>query len=129
MALQSDRSLSEILQNIGGNVQEIVRSEIRLAKAEAKEELTKSAKAGSSLASGAALALYALGFLLLAVTFALEIVLPAWLSALIVSAAVGAIAAALISSGIKKMRRVSPTPEKTIGSVKENVQWARDRMK
>ena len=129
MALQTDRSLPEVVQNIIGNIQEIIRSEVRLAKAELKEEAIDSAKAAGMLAAGAVLAFYALGFLLLGVTHLLALVMPLWLAAVIVFVAVGAIAGFLISAGKKRMAAVSPQPRKTIDSVRENVQWAKDQMK
>ena len=38
MAVQTERSFAELLQDIAANVQEIIRSEFRLAKAEVREE-------------------------------------------------------------------------------------------
>lgn len=61
MVLRKHRPLLEILRDISGNVHEIIRSEIWLAKTEAREELAKSAKVAASLGSGAALALYVQG--------------------------------------------------------------------
>ena len=61
MTYQTDRTFSEVLQNIIGNVQNIIRSEIRLAKTEVKEETTKAARATGIVAAGAVLALYSAG--------------------------------------------------------------------
>ena len=121
------RSLSDILSDIISNVQGIVRSEVRLAKAEMQEEGIKAGKAAGIAVSGAVLALYALGFLLLTCFFALELAIAPWLAALIVTAVVGVIAAVLITFGMKRMKRVEPRPEKTIRSIKENLEWAKNQ--
>ena len=127
MATDTERPFSTVIENIVSNVQEIIRSEVRLAKAEIREESGKAGKAARVLGFGALLGLYALGFLLLAGVYALQIVVAAWLAALIVMAIVGGTAAVMISVGVKKMKRVDPRPDKTIHTIKENLQWPRPR--
>ena len=124
---QNNRSMTEVLQDIFANIQEIVRSEFKLAKTEISEQAAKAAKSSAPLGSGIVLALYAFGFMLLAIVYALEMVVAAWLAALIVGAAVGVVAAILISVGRKRLMQVR-MPEKTIISVKENVQWAKNQI-
>lgn len=129
MAMQSERSFAELLQDILANVQEIIRSEFRLAKTEVREEVAKARKSVSTLGAGVVIALYALGFLLLAAVHALQMVMPAWLAALIVGTVVAIIAAALIGIGAKGLKQVNAVPEKTIASVKENVQWVKHQVR
>ena len=62
-----------------------IRSEFRLAKTEIREEAVVAGKAATIAGSGAVLALYAGGFLLLACVYALQLVVAAWLAALIVT--------------------------------------------
>lgn len=121
------RSFPEVLQDIVGNIQDILRSEIRLAKTEMKEQAGMAGKAAGILGAGALLAAYALCFLLAAGALALATVLPPWLAALIVGAGSGLIGAVLIQVGRKKMKRVEPAPRRAIDSVKENLQWAKER--
>lgn len=124
---QNNRSMTDVLQDIVANIQEIVRSEFRLAKTEINEEAAKAAKSSAPLGSGIVLSLYAFGFILLAIVYALEIVVAAWLAALIVGVAVAVVAAILISVGRKRLKQVR-MPGKTIVSVKENVQWAKNQI-
>ena len=51
-----ERPMTEVLKDIIGNVQEMVRSEVRLARVELREEASKTARAGAMLAAGACLA-------------------------------------------------------------------------
>jgi uncharacterized membrane protein YqjE len=126
MRENEERSISDVLQDIFGNVQDIVRSEVRLAQAEIKTEAAKTARAAKSLVAGAVLALYAGGLLLIALVYALAMVLQPWLAALVVGAFVAVVAAALISIGKGRLREVHK-PEKTIKSVKEDVQWLKNQ--
>jgi uncharacterized membrane protein YqjE len=126
MPRDDDRSISDVLQDIFGNVQEIVRSEVRLAQAEIKTEAGKTVRAAKSLIIGGVLALYAGGLVLIAAVYALAMVLQPWLAALIVGAVVAMIAAALISTGQGRLRGVHK-PEKTIRTVKEDVQWLKNQ--
>jgi uncharacterized membrane protein YqjE len=121
--------MAEVLQDIVANIQEIFRSEFRLAKAEIHEETTKIARSSVPLGIGLLLGLYALGFLLLAVVHGLALVVDAWLAALIVGVAVLVISLALVSVGRKRLKQVKVVPEKTIGTVKENVQWAKNQIR
>lgn len=127
--IQNGRSMGEILQSIIADVQEIVRSEFRLARAEVQEEAAKVARSGIPLIVGLLLGLYALGFALLAAVHALSIVVAAWLAALIIGFVVGVVSLILISVGRNRLKGVKVVPKKTIGTMKENVQWARNQIR
>ena len=60
-----DRSVGEILKDTVSNVQDIIRSEVQLAKVETKEELRKAGGAGMMFGVAAVFGLYAVGFCLL----------------------------------------------------------------
>lgn len=125
----SERSFADVLEDIIGNVQRMIRSEVRLAKAEIQEESIKAGKASGLAGSGVVLAIYALGFLFLTCLFALEIAVTPWLAALIMTVLIGSTAAALLRVGIKRIKQVHPRPDKTITSVKENLEWAKNQVK
>jgi uncharacterized membrane protein YqjE len=126
---QNGRSMAEVLQDIVGNIQEIFRSEFRLAKAEISKETTKAARSSVPLGIGLVLALYAFGFILLAIVHALSAVVDAWLASLIVGVAVLVVSVILVSVGRKRLQQVKVVPEKTIGTMKENVQWAKHQIR
>jgi uncharacterized membrane protein YqjE len=126
---QTQRSVPEVLQDIVGNLQEIIRSEFRLAKTELKEEAAKAAKPAASFGVGLVMGFYGIGFLLLASVYGLSTVMAGWLAALLVGTILAIVAIALMSSSGKKLKRVNPTPDKTIQSIEENVQWAKHQIK
>jgi uncharacterized membrane protein YqjE len=120
-------TIAGLLQEIVSNIQNIIRSEVRLAKAEIREDATSMARAAGMLVAGAVLGIYALGILLLFVVYALRGPLPDWAAALIVGIAVAAIAGILVMVGLKKIKSVNPAPEQTIDSIKEDVQWVKQQ--
>jgi hypothetical protein len=126
---QAQRSFPEVLQDIVGNLQEIIRSEFRLAKTELKEEAAEAAKPAATFGVGLVLGFYGIGFLLLAAVYGLSTVMAGWLAALLVGTVLAIVAIALMSSSGKKLKRVNPTPDKTMRSLEENVQWAKHPIK
>jgi hypothetical protein len=121
MAALRERSLADVLQDIIANVQDIVRSELRLASVEIRQELVKAARAGKVAAAGGVLALFALAFLLLAAVYALSLVLPPWLAALTVAVVLAITGLILISAGTKRLKLVHLKPEKTVASIRETL--------
>jgi uncharacterized membrane protein YqjE len=111
-----ERPITEIFRDIVGNVQEMVRSEVRLARVEMREEASKAARAGAMLAAGAVLAITAGVFLLVCIAQLLDMVMPDWAAALIMAIALGIPAAILVSKGRQRLH--VPMPEKTIENVK-----------
>ncbi len=123
----TETPFATLLEDAFANVQEIIRSEVRLAKAEAKQEAAKAARAGVVLGGGIVFALFALGFLLWTAVYALWTVWPAWLAALVVGVFLAIIGGAAIAVGRTKMRDVNVPPSRTVESVKENLEWAKHR--
>ncbi len=121
--MANEKPLSEIVRDVMGDFQEIVRSEVRLAKTEVREEAGKAANAAKMAAAGGLLALYALGLLLLSLVWALQLEMSAWASALLVGGVLAVISVVMLNVGRKRMKTVSIKPERTIDSVKENLQW------
>jgi uncharacterized membrane protein YqjE len=129
MTTQNGRSVPEVLQDIVGNIEEIIRSEFRLAKAEVREEASKAAPPLKMIVIGAGIGFYALGFLLFTLVMGLATVVATWLAALIVGAVLGLIALVLITTASKRFKQVNAVPERTIETMKENVQWAKNQIK
>jgi uncharacterized membrane protein YqjE len=124
-----DRSFADVLHDIVGNVQEIVRAEVRLAKAEFSEEARKAKPVGFWIAIGAVFGLGAVMIGLLAAVYGLSVVMPNWAAAISVSLASGVIAALAARTGLACLMRIDPTPDKTIRSLKENVEWSKQQLK
>jgi uncharacterized membrane protein YqjE len=125
MRAQSERSVPEVLQDIIGNVQEILRSEVQLAKTELKEEAAEAATPVITIGVGLVLAAYAVGLLLLAAVFGLTTIMAAWSAALLVGAVAAIIAVLLINMGLGGLKRINMKSERLIASLQENVRWVK----
>ena len=123
-----ERSITDVLQDIVGNVQDIVRSEVRLAKGELLDELAKLKAAAPLLIVGAVTGILATLFLMWAAVYALALVLPMWAAVLIVAVLLAIVGGATLSAGMKRLMKIDP-PKRTIASMKENVQWAKQQIK
>jgi hypothetical protein len=119
-------STAELVKELSREVSQLVREEIALAKAEMTQK-GKKAGIGAGMLSGAAvLGLAAVGGLMATLILLLDLVMPAWLAALIATVVYGAVAAVLAIRGKERITDAAPpAPEQTIESVKEDVQWAK----
>jgi len=123
-----DHSIGELVKELATETSTLVRQEIDLAKAEMTDRGKRAGKGAGMLGAGAVVALLALGALTAGLIAALDLAMPTWLAALIVTAVYGAIAGVLVQTGRKKVEEAAPpVPEETIESVKEDVQWAKSR--
>ena len=127
--LAGDRPLSDVLQSIVRNVQEIVRSEVRLAKTEIREEAVKAKSAALFLGVGAVIAIFAVLFLLLTILYVLALVMPSWAAAVIMGALLAVAASVMLMTGLRRLKLIHPTPERTVETIKENVVWAKQHTK
>jgi uncharacterized membrane protein YqjE len=108
-------------------VREILRAEVRLARAEVREEARQAGEAAVVGGAGILFLVFGLNFLLWALVWALAPNMPVWMASLIVAAVAVAAGAALVFAGKKKIQEIEP-PTKTRQSLKENVEWAKTRM-
>jgi uncharacterized membrane protein YqjE len=125
-----DRSTSELLRELSQQTTALVRQEIDLAKAEIGEK-GKQAGIGAGMFGGAGLfGAGAFAALTAAIIAALDLAMPLWLAALIVTVAYGIVTAVLAQRGKQKVQEAGPpVPEQTKDSMKEDVQWAKTRAK
>lgn len=119
------QSLSDLLGEVTGDLQTLFRQEIALAKAEVREEAVKTGKA-SGMLGGAALAGYLTVLMLsLAAVFGLAELIGLGWAALVIAVLWAIAGTVLFVMGRNRMREVSPTPERTIETLKEDAQWAK----
>lgn len=119
------RSLGEIVSDVAQDLSTLMKQELELAKTEMKEE-AKTAGKGAGLLGGAGVAGHIfLIFLSLTATFALDLVMPLWAAALIVTVVWAIIAAVLAASGRSALKKAQPQLPKTQQTLKEDAEWAR----
>jgi putative superfamily III holin-X len=122
-----DRSASEIVQDVMRDVGDVVRGEVRLAKAEVSEKVSKAGKAGGFFGAAALCGIMGFACLTLAAVAALALKLPVWAAAVIVAVFLMIVAGAAYAVGKSKMKDVKPVPERTVQTIKDDIQWAKHR--
>lgn len=117
-----DPTLGALVHDLSTQIPELVRSEIRLAQAEMTQK-GKRAGIGLGLFSAAGLlAFFGLATLITTAVLALDLVLPAWLAALIVGVVLLLVAAGLGMGGKNKVTDATPAkPERAVEGLKEDV--------
>jgi Putative Actinobacterial Holin-X, holin superfamily III len=120
-----DRSLGQLMTEMTGEVSQLMRAEIDLAKAEIKEEAGKAAKAGAVLGTGGMFALLAVILLSFAAAWGLAAAIPDGFAFMIIGVAYGLIATVCFVIGRNRLRDVNPVPQETVETIKEDVQWAK----
>ena len=124
----SQASVGELVKQLSEQTRRLARQEVELAKAELAAK-GKRAGIGAGMFGGAgAFGFYALGALAATAILGLATAVAAWLAALIVTAVLGAVAGVLALQGKTKVEQATPpVPEQATESVKEDVQWAKNR--
>lgn len=121
-----ERPIGELLKQLANETATLVRQELDLAKTEMREKAGKAGPGFGMWGAAGATALLSAGALTAFLILALDGVMPNWLAALIVGLVYAAVAGVLYVTGKHRVEEAgSPVPEKTIETVKEDVQWAK----
>lgn len=114
-----DASVGELISELAGDFSTLMRKELELAKAEIKTEVGKAGK-GAGMLGGAGYAGLMLGvFASLTLMYLLDLAMPTWVAALIVTVLWGIAGYLLLQSGRKQLKTVHPTPTQTVETLKE----------
>lgn len=119
--------VGQLMSKVAEDLSQLMRSELALAKLEVKDEAAKTGKAGAVLGGAVLAAWLTLLFASLALMYTLDALMPIGWAALIVAALWGVAAAVLAVTGRNRIRQVNPVPERTMETVKEDVQWLQNR--
>ena len=128
-ALREDRSIGELFGQLTQDMTLLVRQEIQLARVEMSDKISKvttnviSVAAGGFVAYLGGLALVAA--LILAIRDLANISLA--VSALIVGAVLAIIGYVMLQRGMKELKRVDLSPRRTVETLKDDVQWAKEQ--
>ena len=126
---EPDTSMSQLISGIVGDAQDLVRKEIALARQEVREELDAAKNAGIKL--GIAGAVLAVGGLLVVLALAQGIAdlfnWPAWAGYALVGVILAIAGGILLSAAQRQIKNIHPVPERTVETMKENVEWIKDR--
>ena len=101
----------------------MIHSEVQLARTELVGDVARLGKAAGFLIAGGLIAYLGVALVLVAIMFALGSLVPLWLAALIVGVVVLLVGAVLARVGYKRLTSLNPLPERTIETLREDVEW------
>ncbi len=118
----STASTGELVQRLSAQLSELVRRELDLARTELATK-GKRAGAGAGLAgAGGVVALFGVGALIASAIAGLALVVPVWLSALIVGVVLLLVAGVLGLVGRSRLQEATPpVPEQAVRGVQDDV--------
>jgi uncharacterized membrane protein YqjE len=122
------QGIGSLLSGLLRDLQEMMRGEVALARAEIKEDVSSVTKGATSMAIAAVFALTGFVFLMLGLTYLLNIWMRMWVAAGIVGLVLLVIGGILLMSAKKKLSATSLKPTQTIDSLKETKSWAQQQM-
>lgn len=122
-------SIGELLSGLVGDLQQLIRGEVELAKTEIKEDVGQAARAGQMLGVALMFGLVGLTVFMLGVAVYLEKWLDDWQALGLVGLILLIIAAIAAITGRNHLRASAMTPERTVESLKEDKEWASQQVK
>ena len=126
---QQERSIGELFGQLSQDMTLLVRQEIQLARTEMSEKLSRLATNLVSVAAGGFVAylggLALVAALILAIRDLANISLA--VSALIVGAILAIVGYVMLQRGLKELKRVDLSPRRTVETLKDDVQWAKEQ--
>jgi uncharacterized integral membrane protein len=125
----SDRSVKEIIDALRPQLQELVNKQVELARTELVPVGRQAGIAVGLLVTGAVFLFVFLIFLAFTGVYVLNLFLPLWASALIVSGILLLIGGILAGTGANVLRRLDPKPHRTIRTLQQNVNWLKGQFR
>ena len=127
-AAAAEHSTAELVKQVTEQVSVLVRDELKLAQLEMSGKAKQAGKGAGLLGGGGLVALYGVACLIACVIIAISHSLQAWLSALIVGAALLAVAGVLAALGRGHLKKATPpVPTEAVDSVKTDVAEIKER--
>lgn len=127
-ALREERSVGELFGQLTQDLALLLRQEAQLAKTEVQAKVSRATSDLVSLAAGGIVAL--IGALALTAAVILLLVDPVgldpWLAALLVGALLAGIGYFMLQGGLRDLKQIDPAPRRTVESIKEDIQVAKE---
>jgi hypothetical protein len=123
-----DRSLGELLGDLGTQVTTLVRKEIELARTEVTDRASAAGRDAAMVGLGGAL-VYAgvLGLMAAVVLGLIEAGVEPWIAALLVGVIVAAVGGALVARGRSGLTTTELKPRRTIETLQDDAEWLKEK--
>jgi uncharacterized membrane protein YqjE len=127
--VREERSIGELFGELTQDMTLLVRQEVQLARVELEQKASRIAGALTTVGTGGfvayvgALALAAGLILLLADLAGID----AWISSLIVGGVLAIAGYVMLQGGLRRLKQTDLTPRRTVETLKDDVQWAKEQ--
>lgn len=118
--------LGDLVGGLASDIQDLVRGEIALGRAELEQKLDRVIMAAIWLLGGALLAFAGLVVVLQGVAAILALMMPVWLALLIVGVIIVGVGAAFGKSGLAMMSLKTLTPDRTVANLQKDAQLLKE---
>ena len=118
--------LGEVLGSLVADLQNLVRGEIKLARAEMDQKIDTLLVSAIWLLGGALVAFAGLVVLLQAIAAGLALVMPAWAAFLIVGIVIVVAGALVAYSGLSSLSLKTLTPNRTVSSLEKDIRIVKE---
>lgn len=123
----TDPSTGDLVSRLSAQVSELIGSELKLAQLELSQKAKLAGLGAGALGAAGLVAVLGLGALVATAIIALALLLPTWLAALTVTAALFLIAGGLALFGKREVgQAVPPQPEQAIAGVQKDIQTVKE---
>jgi VIT1/CCC1 family predicted Fe2+/Mn2+ transporter len=125
-----NRSLGQLFGDLSRQLSTLIRQEIVLARTEMSTKATAVGRDAATIGLGGAL-LYAAFLTLLGaiVLLLIDLGVPGWVAALGVAVIVGVIGGIMIAAGRQSLTRQQVAPTRTVETLKDDADWAKERIR
>ena len=122
-AVRQERTIGELFGEFSQDMTLLIRQEIRLARTEMAEKASEVAKRLGSVVVGGVVAYVGALALVAGIILLLSQVvgIPAWLSALLVGAAMAIGGFIVLRGGLRELKHIDPAPRRTVETIKDDV--------
>jgi hypothetical protein len=128
MAGERDQeSFTSLLSGAINDIRDLFRQEVKLARVEISQEVSNAKAAAIKLGSGAVVMLFAAILLLFALAYGLNAAfdMPTWVGFAIVGGLLAITGGVVLALARSNLKNVKPVPERTVQTMKENIEWVK----
>lgn len=125
---RDDRSLGELFAELSEKTSTLVGKEIELARHEMTRSATEMARKSAMIGVGGAIAYAGFIVLLIGAAWLLAMLgLPTWFAFVLAGGIALAVGAFLAMRAVQALKTVSVVPERTVETIKQDVEWAKEQ--